>query len=151
MLPMHDKERKGAQKYAKCACSTLIKNNKFYVAPQRETANFKQVFARLAAAGAGRPVDADGFPDGPWTPEKLADAISAIDANTKGIEVRAVQVWFQDNDNGISNENIRWLARIFGCDDPEATSVWQTELMASSIAPSSWNGVIMKGITASSR
>lgn len=131
MLPMHDKERKGAQKYAKRACSTLIKNNKFYVAPQRETANFKQVFARLAAAGAGRPVDADGFPDGPWTPEKLADAISAIDANTKGIEVRAVQVWFQDNDNGISNENIRWLARIFGCDDPEATSVWQTELMAS--------------------
>lgn len=131
MLPMHDKERKGAQKYAKCACITLIKNNKFYVAPQRETANFKQVFARLAAAGAGRPVDADGFPDGPWTPEKLADAISAIDANTKGIEVRAVQVWFQDNDNGISNENIRWLARIFGCDDPEATSAWQTELMAS--------------------
>lgn len=131
MLPMHDKERKGAQKYAKCACSTLIKNNKFYVAPQRETANFKQVFARLAAAGAGRPVDADGFPDGPWTPEKLADAISAIDANTKGIEVRAVQIWFQDNDNGISNENVRWLARIFGCDDPEATSEWQTKLMAS--------------------
>jgi len=106
----------------------LIKNNKFYVAPQQESANFKQLFARLAAAGAGRPVDDQGFPDGPWTPEKLADAISAIDANPKGIEVRAVQVWFQDNDNGISNDNIRWLARIFGCDDPEAASEWQTAL-----------------------
>lgn len=98
---MHDKERKGAQKYAKCVCSTLIKNNKFYVAPQRETANFKQLFARLAAAGAGRPVDKDGFPDGPWTPESLADAICAIEGNRDGIELRSVQVWFQDNDNGV--------------------------------------------------
>ncbi len=108
----------------------MIKNNKFYVEPQRETANFKQLFARLAAAGAGRPVDDKGFPDGPWTPEKLAEAISSIDANPKGIEVRAVQMWFQDNDNGISNENIRWLARIFGCHDPEAASQWQAELTA---------------------
>ncbi|MEO1564247.1 MAG: hypothetical protein AAFR98_12490 [Pseudomonadota bacterium] len=127
---MHDKERKRAQSYAKRACSTLIKNNKFYVAPQRETANFKQLFARLAAAGAGRPVDKDGFPDGPWTPESLADAISAIEGNRDGIEVRSVQVWFQDNDNGISDANIRWLARIFGCDDPEAASAWQAELKA---------------------
>ena len=88
------------------------------------------LFARLAAEGAGRPVDRHGFADGAWTPELLADAVSAIDANQNGIELRAVQVWFQDNDNGISNENIRWLARIFGCDDPEATSQWQAELKA---------------------
>jgi len=44
--------------------------------------------------------------------------------------LRAVQVWFQDNDNGISKANIRWLARIFGCNDPEETSKWQAELMA---------------------
>lgn len=127
----HDKIRKGAQNYAKKACSPLIKNNRFFVQPQKTGDNFKQLFARLAAAGAGRPVDENGFPDGPWTPETLAVEISSIDANRNGIELRAVQVWFQDNDNGISNDNIRWVARIFGCDDPEMASLWQAELTAS--------------------
>jgi len=105
----------------------------FFVAPQKNTENFKVLFARLAAEGAGRPVDEHGFADGPWTPETLADAISSIDANQDGIELRAVQVWFQDNDNGISDANIRWLARIFGCDDPEVTSQWQAELRAAKV------------------
>jgi hypothetical protein len=108
----------------------MIRNGKFFVAPQRTDENFKQLFARLAAAGAGRPTDNQGFADGSWTPETLADAISAIDGNREGVELRSVQVWFQDNDNGISDPNLRWLARIFGCGDPEATSAWQTELKA---------------------
>ncbi len=108
----------------------MIKNGKFFVAPERSSKNFKALLARLAAEGAGRPVDQHGFADGPWTPETLANAISSIDANKDGIELRAVQVWFQQNDSGISNENIRWLARIFGCDDPQATSQWQAELKA---------------------
>lgn len=108
----------------------MIKNGKNFVAPRQTDEDFKRLFARLAASGAGRPVDREGFPDGPWTPEKLANAISAIDANPKGIELRSVQVWFQDNDNGVSDANIRWLARIFGCGDPEATSQWQAELKA---------------------
>ncbi len=108
----------------------MIKNGRFFAAPQKSEDNFKRVFARLAAAGAGRPVDKDGFADGPWTPESLAEAISAIDGNRGGVELRSVQVWFQDNDNGISDTNLRWLARIFGCGDPEATSEWQTELKA---------------------
>ncbi len=53
-----------------------------------------------------------------------------MEGNEGGIELRAVQIWFQDNYNGISDKNIRWLARIFGCDDPEATSEWQAELRA---------------------
>ena len=89
------------------------------------------LFARLAAEGAGRPVDRQGFADGPWTPETLAEAVSSLEGNEKGIELRAVQTWFQDNDNGISNDNIRWLARIFGCNDPEEASKWQAELKAS--------------------
>lgn len=109
----------------------MIKNGKYFL-PARETSdNFKVLFARLAAEGAGRRVDEFGVPEGPWTAEALADAISSLDANRTGIEVRAVQVWFQDNDNGISNENIRWLARIFGCDDPVEISKWQAELRAS--------------------
>lgn len=108
----------------------MIKNGRFFVAPQKTDENFKQLFARLAAVGAGRPVDKDGFADGAWTPETLAEEISAIDRNTDGVELRSVQVWFQDNDNGISDTNIRWLARIFGCGDPEAASQWQAELKA---------------------
>lgn len=126
----HDKIRKGAQNYAKKVCNTLIKNGKFFVAPQKTDDNFKVLFSRLAAQGAGRPVDRHGVADGPWTPETLAEAISSMEANEKGIELRAVQVWFQDNDNGISDANIRWLARIFGCGDPEAASQWQAELKA---------------------
>ena len=126
----HDKVRSGAQKNEKLARKLLIKNGKYFVAPQKTDEDFKRLFARLASAGAGRPVDPHGFPDGPWTPETLANAISSIEANRNGIELRTVQVWFQDNDNGISSENLRWLARIFGCDDPEAASEWQTELSA---------------------
>ena len=124
------KGRKSTRRYAKEARSPLIRNGRFFVAPRKTDENFKQLFARLAAAGAGRPTDIQGFADGSWTPETLADAISAIDGNLEGVELRSVQVWFQDNENGISDPNLRWLARIFGCGDPEATSAWQTELKA---------------------
>ncbi|TCN35436.1 uncharacterized protein (DUF736 family) [Shinella granuli] len=72
----------------------------------------------------------DGFPQGPWTPELLADAISKIDSNRSGVDLRTVQLWFQENDKGISTTNIRWLARIFGCGDKEATNDWMKELSA---------------------
>lgn len=109
----------------------MIKNGKYFVLPEGNGRDFKALFKRLASAGAGRPVDKSGVPQGPWTPDLLAEAISKIDANQSGIELRTVQLWFQDNDKGISPDNIRWLARIFGCDDPEATSAWQVELSAS--------------------
>ena len=89
------------------------------------------MFQRLAAVGAGRPVDSDGLPEGPWTPDLLAEAITAIDANRKGIELRTVQLWFQDNQNGVGPENVRWLARIFGCGDADATGEWQRALRVS--------------------
>ncbi|PWL16213.1 hypothetical protein DKP76_18690 [Falsochrobactrum shanghaiense] len=34
------------------------------------------------------------------------------------------------NEKGISATSIRWLARIFGCNDPVATGEWQIELTA---------------------
>ena len=111
-------------------CRALIKNGKYYVAPPNDGSNFKVLFSRLAATGAGRPVDGDGFPEGPWTPELLAEAISLIDAEGCGVDLRTVQFWFQDNDKGIRPESIRWLARIFGCGDPDATSEWQAHLSA---------------------
>lgn len=88
------------------------------------------MFKKLAAAGAGRALGEDGFPAGPWTPELLAEAISQIDSNRAGVDLRTVQLWFQENDRGISAANIRWLARVFGCDDPETTAAWQVELSA---------------------
>ena len=111
-------------------CCPLIKNGKYYVAPPNDGSNFKVLFSHLAATGAGRPVDGDGVPEGPWTPELLAEAISLIDADGSGVDLRTVQFWFQDNDKGIRPESIRWLARIFGCGDPDATSEWQAHLSA---------------------
>ncbi|WP_132665778.1 RcgA family putative transporter [Rhizobium sp. PP-CC-3G-465] len=108
----------------------MEKNGKFFIAPPKDGRDFKELFKHLAAAGAGRPLDSDGFPSGPWTPELLSDAISQIDSNRVGVDLRSVQLWFQENDKGVSAANIRWLARIFGCDDPVETSEWQMELSA---------------------
>lgn len=108
----------------------LIKNGKFFQLPERSDDDFKTLFGRVAAAGVGRPVDKDGCPQGPWTPDLLADAISEIEVNRAGIELRTVQLWFENNDKGISANNIRWLARVLGCNDPEGASAWQAELSA---------------------
>ena len=127
----HGTLRRGAKPSETKPCSALIKNGKYFVRPEGDDSDFKVLFKRLAAAGAGRPVDEDGFPRGPWMPDLLAEAISQFEANRAGVDLRTVQFWFQDNERGISADNIRWLARVFGCDDPEATSAWQAELSAS--------------------
>lgn len=107
-----------------------MKNGKYFLLPKKDDHDFKELFKKLTSSGAGRPVDNDGFPQGAWTADLLADAITQIDANGSGVDLRTVQLWFQNNERGISPDNIRWLARIFGCDDPDATSDWQRELSA---------------------
>ena len=112
------------------AFSPLIKNGKYFIPPPGGDSDFKGLFQQLTSAGAGRPVDKDGFPVGQWTPELLAQAISTIESNRAGVDLRTVQLWFQENEKGISADNIRWLARIFGCGDPDASAAWQVELSA---------------------
>lgn len=106
----------------------MIKNGKYFLPPPRDGSDFKELFKVVAAVGAGRPLDKDGFTAGPWTPDLLAEAISLVEPNRHGIERRTVQLWFQENDKGISTSNIRWLARVLGCGDPAATADWQVEL-----------------------
>ncbi|WP_226554802.1 hypothetical protein [Celeribacter naphthalenivorans] len=103
-----------------------------YIPPPCDESDFKELFLRMARLGAGLPLDKDGATLKVWTPELLASAIESIPENKKGIDIRTVQMWFQDtNDAGISPKNIRWLAVIFGCGDPEATRLWQKELFES--------------------
>lgn len=108
----------------------MIIKGKFFIAPRCDGEDFKDLFRRAAAAGAGRPADEGGAPSGPWTPDLLTEAISEMDVTGPGVELRTVQLWFQDNQRGVSSTNIRWLARVFGCADPAATSEWQAELTA---------------------
>ena len=126
----HDRIRSPAKRNEVRAHKSLFKNGKLFLPPPKDGSDFKELFKLLAAAGAGRPSSKDGFPAGPWTPELLAEAISQIDSNPVGVDLRTVQLWFQENEKGVSTANIRWLARIFGCDDPAATSEWQMELSA---------------------
>ncbi|MEO1563205.1 MAG: hypothetical protein AAFR98_07180 [Pseudomonadota bacterium] len=108
----------------------MIINNKYFVEPPNDGSTIKRLFQKMVAEGAGRPVDANGIVVGPWTAALLTEAISEIDVSRRGVELRAVQLWLQDNDKGIGQDNIRWLARIFGCGDPDRTVAWQSELVA---------------------
>ena len=108
----------------------MIKNGKFYVAPMPSDKGFQEVFRQQIATGAGLPADEKGFPLDSWTPGRLSAAISDADHKGSGIDLRSIQNWFQDSEKGISRENVGRLARVFGCDDPQATSAWQSELDA---------------------
>lgn len=108
----------------------MILNGKKFVSPPGGDLTIKEVLDYAAATGAGIPVGGDGFAEGPWTPCLLADAISRIEANRGSLDLRTVQNWFQDNDKGICAANIRWLARVFGCGDQDATLQWQAALSA---------------------
>lgn len=108
----------------------MIINQKYYLAPLANK-NFKELFNWCVSSGVGMPVGEDGYPIGPWTAELLTDAISNINENASGIEIRTVQFWFQDNYKGAGPTNIRWLAKIFGCDDPNLVRDWHLELRKS--------------------
>jgi len=108
----------------------LTKNGKFFLPPPKDGSNFKELFKLIVAAGAGRPLGSDGHTAGPWTPELLAEAITHVDPKRIGVDLRTVQLWFQENEKGISTTNIGLLARVLSCGDTGATSEWSMELSA---------------------
>lgn len=124
----HDTLRRRAKENEICGDNQLLIKGKYYLPPPPAGGDLKELFRLAATAGAGRPAGRDGFSPGPWTPDALADAISKLNENRDGVDLRTVQLWFQVNDKGISATNIRWLARVFGCDDPQATRDWQIAL-----------------------
>ncbi len=102
----------------------------FVARPLRGDLDFKELFQEAIAARAGLSgVSSDETSSG-WTPSTLADAMLEADPQGRGVDVRTVQNWFQDNDRGISSENIVCLARVFGMGDPDAIAAWRTELRA---------------------
>jgi hypothetical protein len=108
----------------------MIIKGKYFSPPPAEMQDFKGLFRWASREGVGRLVDNDNVPLGPWTPELMVSAIASIETSTAFVDVRTVQRWFQDNDQGIKTDNIRLLARVFGCGDPDATRAWQVALTA---------------------
>ncbi|GAA5658188.1 hypothetical protein Brsp06_04572 [Brucella sp. NBRC 13694] len=108
----------------------MTKNGKFFLPPPKDGSDFKELFKLIVAAGAGRPLVSDGHTAGPWTPELLAEAITHVDPKRIGVDLRTVQLWFQENEKGISTTNIGLLARVLSCGDTVATSEWSMELSA---------------------
>ncbi|RRY15011.1 hypothetical protein EGJ57_24595, partial [Brucella anthropi] len=108
----------------------MTKNGKFFLPPPKNGSDFKELFKLIVAAGAGRPLGSDGHTAGPWTPELLAEAITHVDPKRIGVDLRTVQLWFQENEKGISTTNIGLLARVLSCGDTVATSEWSMELSA---------------------
>ncbi|MEM6887004.1 MAG: hypothetical protein AAF636_02570 [Pseudomonadota bacterium] len=106
----------------------MIKRGKYFVPPPNNGGDIKELFKYLMSVGAGLPTDETGLPVGSWTPELLASTISQLESNKTGVDLRTVQHWFQDNDKGISADNIHWLARVFGCDEPDAITEWRAAL-----------------------
>ena len=92
--------------------------------------DFKELFQEAISARAGLSFVKTADTNTEWTPNLLAEAILAVDPNGRGVDVRTVQNWFQDNDKGISSENIVCLARVFGMGDPDAITAWRKELRA---------------------
>lgn len=106
----------------------MIINRKKIVSPPQGNPTLKELFKHAVVAGAGRPVDKDGFVDGSWTPALLVNAIAQTDRSGNGVDLRTVQLWFQDDDRGVSPNGIRCLAHVFGCGDPDKTHEWQVAL-----------------------
>jgi hypothetical protein len=102
----------------------------FVTRPLGRALDFKELFQAAISARAGLSPSRPGETSPEWTPSKLADAILEADPEGRGVDVRTVQNWFQDNDRGISSENIACLARVFGKGDPDAVAAWRTELRA---------------------
>lgn len=102
----------------------------FVARPLRSNLDFKELFQEALSARAGLSSIATADRSTEWTPSLLAEAIAVADPKGRGVDVRTVQNWFQDNDRGISSENIICLARVFGAGDPDAILCWRTELRA---------------------
>ena len=109
----------------------MIKNGKYFLPAIDDGTDFKDLFSKLVIEGAGRPVGKDGLAESSWTPELLSSAISDIDRSPDGVDIRTVQLWFQENTKGIGHNNINNLAKVFGCGDPEEVVEWRKLLLTS--------------------
>ncbi|WP_341235557.1 hypothetical protein [uncultured Sulfitobacter sp.] len=92
--------------------------------------DFKELFQEAISVGAGLSSLKSADKTAEWTPSLLVEALAQTDPKGREVDLRTVQNWFQDNDKGISSENIVCLARVFGSGDPDAIAAWRTELRA---------------------
>jgi len=90
--------------------------------------DFKELLRWIWEEGIGRPVQEAGQPLGPWNPDLLIEAFSQLEDSGADIELRTIQFWFEDNERGMSYQNIQKLSSLVGCGDPDKTREWRAAL-----------------------
>lgn len=111
----------------------MKKTEKYYVPLPTGEVEFQKLFDFLVISGIGMPLSRDGGPIGAWTPDLITEAMSSHGESQNDVDLRTVQLWFQDNGKGVSPKNIGRLAVIFGCGDPNQTAEIRLKLTSAQI------------------
>ena len=114
-------------------CRALIINGKYFYLPDREDTDFKALFMDLVARGVGKRVNDDGIPPGAWSPNEFLDALNDIEGGDSTLELRSVQLWFANNQRGISSQNIALISQVFGCGDADTIGLVRSKLTRANV------------------
>ncbi|MEJ5220030.1 hypothetical protein WG622_17375 [Cognatishimia sp. D5M38] len=103
-------------------------NNLFFLDPPSEHTDLKQLIAFIVEYGVGRPASSPHKAVSSWTADLLADAILETDSSGKGVDIRTINYWIEQNQKGINPKNIRLLAKVVSCGDEAAFHSWRSAL-----------------------
>jgi hypothetical protein len=106
----------------------MIRNDLFLLFPPNECDDLKKLVAFIVDRGVGRPAISADNAVGAWTPDLLAEKIFTIDSRGKGVDVRSIYLWIEDNGRGIGSRNINLLAEVASCGDEAAFRAWRSAL-----------------------
>lgn len=111
----------------------LIINGKYFYVPADGDADFKTLFLDLVARGVGKPVNENGNQLSAWSANEFLDALDEISGGDSTLELRSVQLWFSNNQRGVSSQNIALIAQVFGCGDADSIALMRSKLTRANV------------------